>query len=128
MGRGDEGVAHADLGRDVARAIPPVAKDPAQARHVEAQAAVLHDHVGPDPLQELALRHHSAGLLHEGGEQVEGATSDFDRRAIMSEQALTRKEREGTEFDPLGGRHPGHIVHCPPPFRIANAPTVSVPI
>ncbi|EGY00115.1 hypothetical protein AZA_84545 [Nitrospirillum viridazoti Y2] len=125
---GDEGVAHPHLGRDVAGAVLAIAQELAQASHVEAQAAILHHHVRPDPLQQVTLGQHAAGLFHQGDQQVEGAAADLDRGAVAGQQALAHGEAEGTKGDgALQGRdldrgnlgRGRHVVHKLPPFRSA---------
>ncbi|GLH80317.1 hypothetical protein SSBR45G_52260 [Bradyrhizobium sp. SSBR45G] len=53
---------------------------------METKAAFVDMHVGPDALDQLALVHDLAGPLGKDDEDVEGATADMKRRAILLQE------------------------------------------
>ncbi len=95
--RRDETIAASRKRRDVADAVLAVAQRLAQARDVEAQAAFLHRHVGPDPGQQLPLADDLVGAGDERNQNIERARAEFHRRAVPREPSLTRDQAEGTE-------------------------------
>src|SRR5690606_15575444 len=98
---GDEGIAHSDLSGDVAHAVLTVSENSAQVRHVEAQAAIFHHHIGPDASQQFLSGDDPARLLHERNEQIEGAPADLDRDAVSGKQSLAGRQPEWTERYPV---------------------------
>ncbi|MEY9386892.1 hypothetical protein ABIF93_005149 [Bradyrhizobium japonicum] len=54
---------------------------------MEAQAAFIDRHVGPDALDQLTLVDDLAGALDEKNEDVECAAAEVKRSAVLLEQA-----------------------------------------
>ena len=82
---------------DVAGTRSSVAQCLAQRCHVEAQAAFVDRHVGPDPGEQIGLADDLAGAFGEGDEDVESAAADVNRYAIAFEQPFVREQPEWAE-------------------------------
>ena len=64
---------------------------------MEAQAAFVDRHVGPDPGEQIGLADDLAGAFGEGDEDVESAAADVNRYAIPFQQPFVREQPECAE-------------------------------
>ena len=94
---GRETIAAAGHVDDIAGAFAGIAQGLAQRRDVEAQAAFVDIHVGPDALDQLTLVDDLAGTLGEKNEDVERAAAEVKRDAILLEQPRPWKQPKWPE-------------------------------
>ncbi|MFK4727170.1 hypothetical protein ABIE89_008270 [Bradyrhizobium niftali] len=64
---------------------------------MEAQAAFVDRHAGPDPLDQLSFVNDLAGALGEKNENVERTAAKVKRRAVLLQQPRLCKQPEWTE-------------------------------
>nr|WP_238578702.1 hypothetical protein [Inquilinus limosus] len=107
--RRHEAVAPSRQRRDVARAVLAVAQRLAQPGDVEAQAALLDDHVGPHLGDQLALADRLVRAGDEGHQDVQRPGAEIDRGAVPGQQPLAHGQAEGTEGEDVPRlRRPDH--------------------
>ena len=85
-----------------------------------AERAVGHDHVRPDALEDVALRHRLVPAFDEQDEQVEITGDERDLAAVLCENTARRRNDEVAEpvsdhrtersVDPIRRSHPGSDV------------------
>jgi hypothetical protein len=91
-----------------------VAEGLAQYSDVEAQAALVHMHIGPHLLHELALVHHFARSRGEKHQYVEGAAANVQGSALLLQQASLWSEPKGAKSDrTVMGLVVGHVLAPP---------------
>ncbi|MEY9504601.1 hypothetical protein ABIE87_004159 [Bradyrhizobium diazoefficiens] len=95
--RGGETIAASGDVDDVAGTFAGIAQRLAQRRDVEAQAAFVDRHAGPDALDQLALVNDLAGALGEKNQNVECAAAKVKRGAVLLQQPRLCKQPEWTE-------------------------------
>lgn len=84
-----------------------------QSGDVEAKAALVHIHVGPDPLNQFSLVDDFAGVLGESDEDIERAAPDVERCAVLLQQPRAGKQPERSKGN--GRTLIGLVWHAPLP-------------
>ena len=102
--RRDEAVAAAGDVDDVALAAAAFVQVAAQRGDVHAQRGLLDHRAGPDLRNQLVLAHHLAGALDQQHQDVQRATAQRHRAAVLAQDPLRGANLEASE-----GQYP--MVH-----------------
>ena len=92
---GDEAVAPARYGHDVALAALAVFERFAQGRDLRLDGVVFHDRAGPDLRDQLVLGDHRAGRSRERAKNVDSTRAEGDTCAVAIEHPSPRIEPNG---------------------------------
>src|ERR1700680_4956396 len=95
----------------------PIAQRLAQAIHVKAQAAFLHDDIGPDQRKQVLLAHDFVRGGSQDDQYIVGTRAQFDgdpflRKETLVHQQFKRAERQ-TAFSPFYSRRHRTSVTAP---------------
>jgi len=88
---------------DVAGAFMSIAKRLPKGGEMNAKVSVLYGHVRPDPRYQLPLTDDFSGLLNQGNEKIQCATTEMNRFASLLEKS--RRSREAKRTNRNGAMH-----------------------
>ena len=89
--RRDERVAATGNVGDVAGPFAPVPERLSKAGDMDAESALFHVDVGPDPLDQISLGNDLSGAIDQRNEDVKRATADLKRLISSLHEPFGRK-------------------------------------
>ena len=75
----------------------PVAKHPAQCCDVNPEISFFDEGVRPHTRDQILLADNCAGMLSQGNQDIERATAEVDRAAVLEKQLLRWKKPKWPE-------------------------------
>src|SRR4029077_10870000 len=98
---------------DVTGAFMSITKRLPKGGEMNAKVSVLYRHVRPDAGCQLPFTDDFSGLLNQGNEKIQCATTELNRFATLLEESLRRREAKRTKRNGVTHFRTIAIIHGP---------------